>query len=123
VRGVGHRALAKRCRPHRRPAGRPVDHGGPFGDLEAGSHAKSQLSKIAGLLAIDPVDGRQIRADLVVERAIQAGPDEEEDTHCENANHERQDPSVPEGQAGPHAQRADPHARSRLRTNPTPRTV
>src|SRR5207245_10452908 len=117
------RALAKRCGPHRRPAGRPVDHGGPCADLEADSHAEGELSKIAGLLAIDPVDGRQIRANLVVERAIQAGPDEEEDTPFENANHERQDPSVPEGQAGSHAQRADPHPRSRLRTNPTPRTV
>src|SRR5262249_28975309 len=109
--------------PHRWPAGRPVDHGGPFGDLEAGSHAKGELSKIAGLLAIDLVDGRQIRADLVVERAIRTGPDKEEDTHCENTDHEREAPSVPEGQAGPHAQRADPHPRSRRRTKPTPRTV
>src|SRR5713101_4148221 len=77
--GVAPRSAAIRHRPARRPAGRLINDRAAFGDPEErDAHAMTELSQIAGLLPIDLLDRREIRAELLVQRAVESRPDEEE---------------------------------------------
>src|SRR5262245_20642038 len=121
--GLVDRAPAKRHRAGGGPARGAIDDRRAFGDLELHARARRELAQIARLLAVDLVDGRQVFLDLLVERSIEAHPDENEDADGEKTDDERQCGRVPQREAGAYRGDGDPHPRSRRRTKPTPRTV
>src|SRR6266481_673018 len=103
--GVAPRSAAIRHRPARRPAGRLVNDRAAFGDPEErDAHAMTELSQIAGLLPIDLLDRREIRAELLVQRAVESRPDEEERAGGKDADDERQHAGMPQGKTRPDAE-------------------
>src|SRR5262245_14553516 len=95
-----------------------------LGDLKQGdSPMGSEIGQLRRLLAIDPVDGRELPAQLQIELAVEARLHEKQDSGGEKAYDQRQHARVPERQARAHAQRAGIHPCFPPKTNPTPRTV
>src|SRR5215467_3255710 len=84
----------------------------------------SELPQITGFFPIDPLDRRKIRAELLVQRAVESPLDEEERTGGKDADDECQHAGMPQGETRPHAHGTwQAHARWLRRANPTPRTV
>src|SRR5262249_49570709 len=105
------------------PARRAVDHRRSLGDLELHARPQRELAQITRLLVVDLLDRRQVFPELLAERAIKVGPDEDEDAGREETDDERQRGRVPQREPRAYRRDRNSHPRSRRRTNPTPRTV
>src|SRR5262249_33681023 len=82
-----------------------------------------EIRQLLGLLAVDPLHGRQLARQLPVQVLDETRPHEEEDGGREGTDDERQDAGMPERQARPDAARDEPHAGGPPRMKPTPRRV
>src|SRR5215471_4827563 len=120
---IGESALAKWSAAAGRPARGAIDDCWALGDFEMRARSQGELSQLTRLLAVDLLDRRQVFTDLLVERAIEAGSDEEKHTDREGTYDDRQRPGVPQRETSADRRVGDPHPRSRRRTKPTPRTV
>src|SRR5262245_54799446 len=124
MRGIRPHLLAISGRRFGRPAGRFVQDGATFRDLEKrNAHAMGKLAKISRLFLVDPLDGRQVTFELPIQSANQDGLHEHENAAREHTDHQRKDGRVPQGEPDAKRRHADAHGRSSRRTNPTPRTV
>jgi hypothetical protein len=72
----------------------------------------SELPQVTRFFTIDLFDGREILAELLVERAVQSRPHKEQDSGGEHADDEREHARMPQGEARPDARRRELHSRS-----------
>src|SRR5262245_15600103 len=82
-----------------------------------------QILQFIGLLAINPADGRDLPAELLVQTGVEARGDEKQNACGKDADNEREHARVPERQPRAHARRMDSHSSPPPSMYPTPRTV
>src|SRR5262245_4093154 len=82
-----------------------------------------QILQFIRLLAINPADGRDLAAELLVQPGVEARPDEQQNARGKNADDEREHARVPQRQPRAYGQRADSHSCPPPSMYPTPRTV
>src|SRR5262249_36884349 len=81
-----------------------------------------QVAQLPRLLAVDAVDRGELAPELLVQRGIEPGPDEQQNARGEDAYDQRQHARVPQGQARADTEGTGHHC-ARPSEKPTPRTV